>query len=58
MNCAYDVCLYNSNFKCTLDGININVLGHCDDCVRVSIDNEVLAAEKERQLSKIEEKQE
>jgi len=57
VNCAHYICIYNRNFTCTLDGININALGHCDDCVRVRIDDEVIDAEKRRQLNKIEKMQ-
>jgi len=56
MNCAYDYCLYNKDFKCTLDGVNIDSQGHCDDCITVSIDKDVLNAEKERQLSEVEQR--
>ena len=54
MNCANEYCLYNKDFKCIIDGVNIDLLGHCDDCIMVRIDKEVLNAEKERQLSKVE----
>ena len=54
VNCAFDYCLYNKDFKCVLDGINIDSQGQCDDCIMVSIDNEILNAEKERQLGNVE----
>ena len=53
MNCANDYCLYNKEFKCTLEEVNIDSMGICDDCILVNIDNDVLATEKVRQLSKI-----
>ena len=37
MNCANDYCLYNKDFKCTLDGVNIDSQGHCDDCISNSV---------------------
>ena len=54
MNCACDYCLYNKGFTCILDGVNINSLGYCDDCVMVSINKETLTTEKERQLRDME----
>ena len=54
MNCVYDLCIYNESFKCILDGISIDSLGHCEDCIIVSIDKEVLEIKKEQQLSKME----
>jgi len=53
LNCANDYCLYNKEFKCTLEEVNIDSMGICDDCILVNIDNDVLATEKVRQLSKI-----
>jgi len=53
VNCAYEYCLYNKDYKCTLDGVEIDSQGHCDDCIMVKIDKDVFNAEKERQLSKI-----
>ena len=53
MSCAYDYCLYNKGYKCTLDGVNIDSLGHCDDCITVKIDSDMLESEKERQLNKL-----
>ena len=41
---------------CNLDGVNIDSQGHCDDCITVSIDKDVLNTEKERQLSKVEQR--
>ena len=52
MSCAYDYCLYNKGYKCTLEEINIDSLGHCDDCITVKIDSDILESEKERQISK------
>ena len=52
MSCAYDYCLYNNNLKCMLEEITIDSLGHCDDCIIVKIDLDILEYEKERQLSR------
>ena len=53
MDCANDYCLYNKGYKCTLDGVNINSRGHCDECIMVSIDTDLLDEAKERQLDKM-----
>ena len=50
MNCANDFCIYNKSFECGLDGVNINSLGMCDDCVIVSLDKGYLETVKEKQL--------
>jgi len=57
MNCANDYCLYNKDYKCTLDEINIDSTGRCDDCIIVRIDEKILADEKKRQLNDIEKRQ-
>ena len=56
MNCAHDYCLYNKGFKCTLEEVNIDSMGLCDECIIVRFDADVLEAEKERQLNKLEER--
>ena len=56
MDCANDYCLYNKGYKCTLDGVNIDSMGHCDECIMVKFDDDVLDAEKKRQLSKMAER--
>ena len=54
MNCNMTICIYNKNTQCALDEININSLGMCDDCIIVSIDEDLLAKEKAHQLKEIE----
>jgi len=53
LNCANDYCLYNKGYECTLDEVNIDSTGHCDECILVNIDKDVLEAMKERQHSKL-----
>ena len=53
MNCANNYCLYNKGFACTLDGVNIDYKGMCDECVLVKVDDDILECEKERQLNMI-----
>jgi len=54
MNCANVYCIYNKDYKCSLDGINIDSTGRCDDCIMVRFDAETIQMEKERQLACIE----
>ena len=56
MNCSNDLCLHNKGYICTLDEVNINTLGMCDDCTMIRLDKSFLEAEKERQLQEIESK--
>lgn len=54
MNCENEYCIYNLESKCLLEKISVNSLGMCDDCIMISLDEDFLAAEKQRQLSEIE----
>ena len=44
MNCANTSCLHNTDYKCTLDGVNINTMGNCDDCIPVKTDTDLVEA--------------
>ena len=52
MNCEFDYCIYNKNFMCILDNIEINSLGMCDKCIIVSILDKNLEKLKKSQLTK------
>jgi len=52
MTCENDHCIYNRKTKCILDEIYINSLGMCDDCIIVSLNDDFLINEKEKQLRK------
>ena len=56
MKCGVEYCLYNRDFKCICSVTQLNSLGMCDECILVSIDQDFLKAEKERQLKKIRER--
>lgn len=49
MDCENSYCIYNEKSQCTLDKININSLGMCDDCIMIELDEDFLETEKERQ---------
>jgi len=57
MNCANDYCIYNKDYQCSLNEINIDSTGRCDDCIMVKFDEEVVRAQKEAQLAQIEERE-
>ena len=56
MRCEAEYCIYNKNRLCSLQKIQINSQGMCDDCLHVSLDTALLNAEKERQLREIKRK--
>ena len=56
MNCAYEHCIYNKDFQCILDEVNIDSLGRCDDFIKIRIDDKLLEAEKKRQLTQAKER--
>ena len=53
MKCEADYCIYNRDFLCVLDEIQLNALGMCDECMLVSISDEDLRMLKEKQLEDI-----
>ena len=54
MKCEHEYCVYNNEGKCLFEKVAINGLGMCDNCIVVSIENEFLQTEKDRQRSRIE----
>ena len=54
MCCSFVYCLYNKDFRCILDAIEINSLGMCEQCVMVLLDEELVEKEKERQRLELE----
>ena len=54
MKCEFDYCMYNKDFECMVDDLEINSLGMCDACIVISLDKEFLEKEKQRQLSELE----
>lgn len=55
MNCENSFCIYQSKGKCTIDKINIGILGMCTDCIYPDIDEEVLEQAKFELLKKFKE---
>lgn len=54
MKCEMNYCIYNRDFMCTLKEIQLNLLGMCEECIIVSITDDVLEELKESQLEQIE----
>ena len=54
MTCEFDYCIYNKQHKCLISTPKINSLGMCDDCIIISLDENFLDSEKERQLHRLE----
>lgn len=53
MKCESDYCIYNRDFSCIIKETLINSLGMCEECIRVSIPDDVLKELKKRQLEEI-----
>ena len=54
MNCDVEYCIYNKEFTCIFDEVQINSLGMCDECELVSIPEETLEKCKKKRLKEIE----
>ena len=54
MKCEFDYCVYNKEFICTLDKIQINSLGRCEACEVVALPKENLEKYKKKRLKQIE----
>ena len=53
MQCENEYCIYHKSGKCRLNNVTINSVGICDDCIIVSLDEDFLRVEKERQLQQL-----
>lgn len=51
MNCAHKFCIYNRDFLCVLEEVNINSFGICDDCIIVNLEEDFLETQKKLQLA-------
>jgi len=54
LKCEFDYCIYNKNWICILDAIQINSSGMCEDCEIVSVPEENLEKYKNTRLKEIE----
>ena len=54
MCCSFVYCLYNKELRCILNAVEINSLGMCEQCIVISLSEELLEKEKERQRLNLE----
>lgn len=54
MECENSLCIYERDRKRILEKISVNMFGICDDCIYLSIDDEVLNSLKEKTLKRLE----
>ena len=50
MQCENYFCIYWAEGVCTLDEISLNILGSCQSCIYVDIDEQTLQSAKEKLL--------
>ena len=53
MKCGFDYCIYNRDFLCTLKETQLNSLGMCEECIMVSIPEDILKELKGKQLGEL-----
>ncbi len=53
MKCEFNYCIYYSDGICTLEEIQINSLGICDECIIVSVGKDYLEKARQNQLQDI-----
>lgn len=49
MHCMLEFCIYNKNNTCSLDKIETNAYGMCENCIFVTVSKELLNNLKEKQ---------
>ncbi len=54
MNCENTFCIYQAYGSCTLEIININNLGMCEECIYPEIEKDILEQAKINLLEKYE----
>lgn len=56
MDCENYLCIYESNGKCTLKTISLDISGQCTNCIYVTLTEEEVEQAKKRTLNSTEEK--
>lgn len=51
MKCECTYCVYWQEGLCILDHISVNDRGYCDDCIFVSVDENVLNQQRQKLLA-------
>ena len=52
--CENNFCIYEQNGNCVLDYIEIDTLGHCRECIILSIDESIVEELKKEKRSELE----
>ena len=52
MRCENYFCIYWSEDICCLDSISLDILGNCQDCIYVTINEEILQQARLEQLNR------
>ncbi len=52
MRCELDYCIYNHAKECSLETIEVNAFGMCDDCILLTLDEEILEEVKRMQAER------
>lgn len=53
ISCFLEQCIYNSQYKCLFEKIEINDFGMCADCILVSLDPNFLETKKVQERMEI-----
>lgn len=53
MKCENKFCIYCDKEKCTLENIELDIIGQCTECIYPNIDGEVSRKAKEQTRNKI-----
>jgi len=51
MQCEFKYCIFNSGYRCVFQEVEIDQYGRCKTCVIVSLEKDLLKAEKDRQCT-------
>lgn len=56
MKCGVEYCIYNRAFECICNNVQLKSFGMCEECILVSLVENLLETNKENQLRKIRER--
>ena len=51
--CDNEFCIYQKEGKCSLEGIQLDIQGNCENCIYVNVEQEVLNSLKKEALGKM-----
>ena len=53
MNCENEFCVYQDSGICTLESIELDIMGQCKECIYVELDKEFLKIQKQKTINKL-----